>query len=85
MTDFTVVVSVKAADKDTKELKGSYIGYAMFKGPKNKKSCYRCGHPGHGSQERQFHEANCHKCGKVGYIAFAYHSTSSKEAFIHKK
>ena len=56
-----VGVSMEAADKNAKELKGSVAVTAVMNiaKSKSKQPCYRCGRSGYGCQECCFRDAKC--------------------------
>ena len=67
-----IALSMEAAAKRTKELKGNQRSSSVLKveqTPPSARMCGRCGRGNHNSSEWKFKGAKCHKCGKVGHVA----------------
>ena len=65
-------LSMEAAAKRTRELKGSHRANPVLKvEPQTPPAqpCGRCGRGNHSSSACRFKGTKCHKCGKVGHIA----------------
>ena len=75
-----IAQSIEAADKNSRELKGSDVTLQdslKFAGASKLRPCHRCGRR-HDAKTCKFRDAECHKCGKTGHIAPVCRSTPKK-------